>query len=753
MQSRAAATAEARVELREAIRLQEEEKWPEALGAIRRARAALPGLWPDQDLRAELEERGKDLEMGYRLQEAHFQVVPVQAGGHGWEGVSAAYREAFAWYGLDVDKLHTEEAIRFMRSRSIRPQLAVALDELAFLRQLDNEPWKHLLAVSRQLDPDPWRNRLRDAFERKDPQALEEVIASARADELSPASAVFLGRAVERPSPAAARAAVVPIMRQVRLRHPNDFWINRQLALLLLSLGPTHYQEALRYQTAAVSLRPLSPWAHLELGTALAAINQRDEAIAECREAVRLNKDFDRAHTYLAGYLHAEGHLQEAEAEYRRAVEVSPNKVANHRDLAYFLENQGRLKEAEAEYRKVIELSPKAEYHASLADILEKQGRREEALAERRKAADLRPGNSSTHLDLARRLAALGRPEEAEAECRKAIELDSKNFGAHGVLGDCLADQGRLKEAEAEYRRAIELNDIPHEHANLADYLEKQGRLEEAAAEYCRAIELAPWFAPAYSDLGRILKKRGRLEEAETTLRKAIELAPRGYTPHYFLGAVLMDQGRLEEAEAELRKAVDQCPPTSPWRKENARLLERCQRFRGLEQKLPAVLEGKVQPASADERLELAGLCALPYQRRYALAVRLFADAFAAEPKLAVDLDAQSRYNAACYAALAGCGQGKDTDPSDDQERARLRRQALKWLRADLAAYRRLPEKDPDKAGPLVRQRLRHWQQDKDFAGVRGPDALGKLPEDERAAWRRLWEEVEALLKSAPGAP
>jgi hypothetical protein len=46
---------------------------------------------------------------------------------------------------------------------------------------------------------------------------------------------------------------------------------------------------------------------------------------------------------------------------------------------------------------------------------------------------------------------------------------------------------------------------------------------------------------------------------------------------------------------------------------------------------------------------------------------------------------------------------------------------------------------------------MRHWLQDGDFAGVRGPEALGKLPEAERKEWEKLWQEAEALRQSAAG--
>jgi hypothetical protein len=86
-------------------------------------------------------------------------------------------------------------------------------------------------------------------------------------------------------------------------------------------------------------------------------------------------------------------------------------------------------------------------------------------------------------------------------------------------------------------------------------------------------------------------------------------------------------------------------------------------------------------------------------------------------------------------------------------ERGRLRRQALEWLQADLAAYRRLLEKEPEKARPLVADRMRNWRQDKDFAGVRGSESLARLPEAERQQWQKLWQEVEELAQPAAATP
>jgi hypothetical protein len=166
-----------------------------------------------------------------------------------------------------------------------------------------------------------------------------------------------------------------------------------------------------------------------------------------------------------------------------------------------------------------------------------------------------------------------------------------------------------------------------------------------------------------------------------------------------------------------------------------------------LEGQLPKLLKGEAQPANAAQGIALAWHCQ-EHKKLYAAATRFYAAAFVAQPGLADDLKAQDRYNAACAAALASCGHGEDAAQLDDQERARLRRQALTWLRADLAQYAQRVEKGPAQVRAAVQQRLVHWQQDPDFAGVRG-DALAKLPAAERQVWQQLWADVADKLAEA----
>ena len=103
---------------------------------------------------------------------------------------------------------------------------------------------------------------------------------------------------------------------------------------------------------------------------------------------------------------------------------------------------------------------------------------------------------------------------------------------------------------------------------------------------------------------------------------------------------------------------------------------------------LPAFLKGEYRAQSKEERLCLLEICRS--EKRYRASAELYAELFSADPRFADDLNARSRYNAACSAALAGAGRGRDAGALDESGRLRWRNQARDWLRADLALARKL---------------------------------------------------------------
>jgi serine/threonine protein kinase/tetratricopeptide (TPR) repeat protein len=495
-------------------------------------------------------------------------------------------------------------------------------------------------------------------------------------------------------------------------------------------------------------------------------------------------RDLAAAYDSLAGLLQRAGSNQQADEMHRKAVAINEKLVSDfpetpdyRMNLADRYRSMGvRLKgsdpqEAVQTYRRalaayqqlVIDFPKVDRYRRDLQATRDEFDRleRDQPITPYREAARLRPNDPEAHHNLGVAQFHRGKVDEAEAAFREALRLKPDYPEAHNNLGNVRFRQGKLPEAEAELREALRLKPhYPEAHCNLGGVLYNKGKLPEAEAEFREALRLRPDYPEAHCNLGGVLYRQRKLGEAVVESGKALRL--RGDYPeaHCIKGLSLCQQGGIVEALKHLRyghelasKQANLGYPSSEWARQAEQLV-------ALDTKLARALTGEAQPADPAERLALARLCqaADPAERialarlcqrckeRHAAAAGFYAAAFAAQPKLADDLWTHDRYNAACSSALAGCGQGADAGKLEDKERARLRRQALDWLRADLTAWGQLLAKEPDQARAAVQRMLRHWQRDPDFAGVRG-DALAKLPEAQRQPWKQLWTDVERTLR------
>jgi superkiller protein 3 len=503
--------------------------------------------------------------------------------------------------------------------------------------------------------------------------------------------------------------------------------------------------EAVAAFRKAIALQPDDTPAHHNLGHALADQSKLAEAEAAFRKAIALQADYAPAYNSLGVALGIQKKPGEAVAAFRKAIALQPDYAEAYDNLGNVLAEQKKLEEAIAAYRKAIDLQPDfAQAYNNLGVALYHHKKLDEAEAAYRKAIDHRPDYAGTYVNLGLALRAQKKFDDAVAAFRKAIALQPDDALVYNDLGNALREQKKLVDAEAAYRKAIQLQpDFALAHYGLGvilcDYLHRPA---EAEAAFRKTIELKPDDVYAHYSLGLALWKQGMHKEAEAAFRKSIQLKPDYAKAYDNLGDVLRAQKKLNEAVAALRKA-NQLFPNHLLIRNN---LRRTERWIELDRQLPAALAGKGRPGSPQEQVELAQFC-VSYKERYRAAVHFFADAFAAEPKLADDLQAQHRYNAACAAAEAAAGKGIDAGKLDDKERARLHQQALDWLRTDLNAYTRLVEKGNLNARWFIQQRLAHWQQDTDLTAVRDANALAALTEKERDAWQKLWADVAALRK------
>jgi serine/threonine-protein kinase len=466
-------------------------------------------------------------------------------------------------------------------------------------------------------------------------------------------------------------------------------------------------------------------------------------------KAAQAGHPFDFWLNFELGHVLSKANPEEAIGYYRAALAVRPETPAVHCNLGLALKAKGRLDEAIQEYHQAIALDTKfALARCSLGLALKAKGRLDEAIQEYYKALALDPKNAPAHNNLGLALKDKGRLDEAIQEYYKALALDPEHVQAHCNLGNALKGRGDLDGAVACYQKALALDPKnANVHNNLGAALHDKHDLEGAMACLRQALAIDPRLAQAHYNLGNALKGRGDLDGAVACYRQAIALHPQYAQAHCNLGHALKEQGHFDQALTCLRRGHELGSKQSGWRYRSAQWVRDVERLAALGRKLPAVLRGQASPADAGEVITLAWMCQQPYQKRHAAAARLYAEAFAAEPKLAADRQPQHRYNAACSAALAAAGQGADAGELDGKERTRLRSQALDWLQAELAAWTKVRDERTPQARKVVVQKLQHWQEDPDLAALRDKNAVDKLPEGERDACRKLWADVAALVR------
>jgi hypothetical protein len=309
-----------------------------------------------------------------------------------------------------------------------------------------------------------------------------------------------------------------------------------------------------------------------------------------------------------------------------------------------------------------------------------------------------------------------------------------------------------VDEAIKVWERLVQTTDIVIHRIGLTHAYDRKialalqaGNLVLAEETIRKAVALNPTDPVFYFRHGTSLLNAGLLDTALVALRKAVALKPEYPEAQCNLGHCLVRLGRFVEGRVSLQRGHELGSKRPDWNYPSRTWVRNADKLIQLDERLAAILAGKAEAADNRERLALALLCQ-QFKRFNTAAARFFAEAFHDDPKLAEDLKALHRYNAACAAALAARGKGADAGKLDDKERARWRKQALDWLAADLALWSKQAEKATPAARAAIQKQLRHWQTDDDLAGVRDETALARLPAEEQPGWRKLWASVTATL-------
>jgi tetratricopeptide (TPR) repeat protein len=205
---------------------------------------------------------------------------------------------------------------------------------------------------------------------------------------------------------------------------------------------------------------------HNNLGIVYQQRRDHLRAIAQFREAVRLDADYAAPRALLGASLLALGKVGEATRELETAVKLAPREPLVRLELARAYERAGNPTGMVDQYYALRQLSPQdPEYAYQLG---------------------------SAYLRLS-------------AGClRQILELDPRSARAYQVRAEIYRNRGHIEQAIRAFRRALEIDPaFPGIHLALAQIYLEQGRAADARQELDRELAVVPESVAALA-----LKKR-----------------------------------------------------------------------------------------------------------------------------------------------------------------------------------------------------------------------------------------------------
>jgi serine/threonine-protein kinase len=586
--------------------------------------------------------------------------------------------------------------------------------------------------------------------------------------------AILLGQTGDPDRALKSHSKALLIRERLARENPDVSGFQRDLAASHNGVGAIQVKtgcpdQALESIIRALAIRerlarenPGVAWSLSDLATSYANIGaiqsttgHPDEALGSCRKALAIlerlapenpsitefQSSMARIHDQIGSIQGSTDHLNQALESYEKALAIRERLAGENPSITDFR-------------------SSLAACHLQIAVVQSKQAHLNRALESYGKALTVQEG--------------LARDYPSVTDFQRNLAL------SHYNLGKLQGETGHPDQALKSYVKAVLIRerlarespsvtefqcDVARSYYNIGWLEREAGHLDRALEAYGKALAIRKRLAREHPDMPDYAAELGatlnniarfdleakRFEQARDRLREAISWQRRALTSdpnrlesrlclrnHFTnLKSAAKALGKDDEAQAAQRQieALDASDP----------------QLIALDKRLAAVIAGE-PPKDNPERLQLAGRA---YEKKlFADSARLYAEVLDADPKLAEDRQNQHRYDAACAAALAAAEKASPRTGGADKlltepDRAKLRKLARAWLGAELTAWSKLVESANASQRKTIAGILTHWQEDSDLAGVRDEAALAGLAEDERAAWKSLWADVDALLQKA----
>lgn len=557
--------------------------------------------------------------------------------------------------------------------------------------------------------------------------------AARRLTELTPDDPSLLHTVVPVLESTGDKDRVDAVYKQLLERFPDNPEMHVQAAYFY---GWTRkdFKKGAELAARVVEKEPKYDGGHSCLGVMRAMLGDKEGALAAARKGVELAPYSPGAHRELLFVLKMAGD-NAAYCEAARAAPLEKLDLPLHlADVVSVCKEAGELKTAVRAARRLTEVKqddPKL--FASLASLCRSTGDDAGTRAAFQKAAQLEPNNPNWAADAARVLVRLSQPKEAIAEA----EAVARAHPNHPFALFCHAQTLRLAGDLAggllmarKYAGQLPSDVLLQQEMAQAEF--QAGNVEAAIEILRRLASVHADKIDAHLQLARVFYQNGDLAGAEDAARRAIALAPNSGIGHSHLALALAARGQLDEAGKEVQRALEGKRLTSLAHIANSDVLRR----KGQLDKAIVAGQAAVESDASHntQSITVLGLALLARGKKEGLK----------ELQRAVEL-APASPNPSLLEVPALAAAVLEAHPDN----AALRQQASQWLKEDVALWSKRLSANRTLFRPGVHLVMGRLLSDPRFAAVREKTALAKLPDEERTAWERLWQQIESLRKDA----
>jgi tetratricopeptide (TPR) repeat protein len=213
----------------------------------------------------------------------------------------------------------------------------------------------------------------------------------------------------------------------------------------------------------------LNDYSFVRAGDAFYRYGDPDNAIAEYRQALRLNPNNVRAHQKMGFLLYnVKGKVEEGMAHLTKAIQLDPEDALVNHDLGMALLHQKQFDQAIIHLSKALRRMPQGkgkqynpvDIHHNLGKAFFFSGKFKDSAMHLSEAIRLTPDNGKIHYDLAKALAAVGNSDDALRYYARAVSLEpdvDKSPILHELLASNYAKAGQFRRAVLSAEKALNL--------------------------------------------------------------------------------------------------------------------------------------------------------------------------------------------------------------------------------------------------------------------------------------------------------